>query len=65
MSIFRSHPRKYSMHTTRSWEFAGVEEEMKPENTRKEDIWLKSRYGKDVIVGLLDNGNFSILWTLI
>lgn len=53
------------MHTTRSWEFAGVEEEMKPENTRKEDIWLKSRYGKDVIVGLLDNGNFSILWTLI
>lgn len=56
VSIFRSHPRKYSMHTTRSWEFAGVEEEMKPENLRKEDLWLKSRYGKDVIVGLLDNG---------
>ncbi|KAH6825569.1 subtilase family protein [Perilla frutescens var. hirtella] len=56
VSIFRSHPQKYSMHTTRSWEFAGVEEAIKPENMKKEDIWLKSRYGKDVIVGLLDNG---------
>ncbi|XP_042008706.1 subtilisin-like protease SBT5.6 isoform X1 [Salvia splendens] len=57
VSVLRSHPRKYEIHTTRSWEFAGVEEAMKSsENMNKEDIWLKSSYGKDVIVGLLDNG---------
>lgn len=53
-SVFRSHPRKYSLHTTRSWEFAGVKEEGIKWN--KEDLWLKSRYGEDVIVGMLDNG---------
>ncbi|XP_041989846.1 subtilisin-like protease SBT5.6 [Salvia splendens] len=57
VSVFRSHPRKYEIHTTRSWEFAGVEEAIKKSaNLKREDIWLKSSYGKDVVVGLLDNG---------
>ncbi|XP_057764063.1 subtilisin-like protease SBT5.6 [Salvia miltiorrhiza] len=57
VSLFRSHPRKYEIHTTRSWEFAGVEEAMKKsENLNKDDLWLKSNYGKDVIVGFLDSG---------
>lgn len=60
MSVLRSHPRKYEIHTTRSWEFAGVEEAIKKSaNLKGEDIWLKSSYGKDVVVGLLDNGKFS------
>ncbi|KAL7129786.1 hypothetical protein ABFS83_13G091300 [Erythranthe nasuta] len=54
VSVFRSHPRKYSLHTTRSWEFAGLQYEAAKMN--KEDLLLKSRYGKDVIIGILDNG---------
>ncbi|KAL8460778.1 hypothetical protein ACS0TY_032329 [Phlomoides rotata] len=56
LSIFRSQPRKYSMHTTRSWEFAGLKESIKLKNSEKEDLLLKSRYGDSVIVGMLDNG---------
>ncbi|KAI3456089.1 hypothetical protein Pfo_012752 [Paulownia fortunei] len=56
VSVFRSHPRKYSLHTTRSWTFAGLQEARKWNNLKKEDLLLKSRYGKNVIVGMLDNG---------
>lgn len=44
------------MHTTRSWEFAGLKEATTWKNLEKEDLLIKSRYGKDVIVGMLDNG---------
>ncbi|XP_072993873.1 subtilisin-like protease SBT5.6 [Typha latifolia] len=45
---------KWSPHTTRSWEFMGFEEGLKG----TESDWLPSRakYGKDVIVGMLDSG---------
>ncbi|KAL2467362.1 subtilase family protein [Abeliophyllum distichum] len=56
VSVFRSHPKKYSLHTTRSWEFVGLEERTKPYYLKKEDLLLKSKYGNDVIVGMLDNG---------
>ncbi|KAL0442584.1 UNVERIFIED_CONTAM: Subtilisin-like protease SBT5.6 [Sesamum latifolium] len=56
VSVIRSNPAKYSMHTTRSWEFAGLRETTTGKNLEKEDLLLKSRYGKDVIVGMLDNG---------
>ncbi|XP_059623828.1 subtilisin-like protease SBT5.6 [Cornus florida] len=55
VSVYRSYPRKNSLHTTRSWEFVGLEEG-KQLNNLKEDILLKARYGKDIIVGLIDNG---------
>ncbi|KAL2484243.1 subtilase family protein [Forsythia ovata] len=55
VSVFRSHPKKYSLHTTRSWEFVGLEERTKPYFMKK-DLLLKSKYGNDVIVGMLDNG---------
>lgn len=60
--MIRSQPKKYSLHTTRSWEFVGLEEE--PEGYRKqfrtgENILSKAKYGKGVIVGLLDSGNNS------
>ncbi|KAK4440105.1 Subtilisin-like protease SBT5.6 [Sesamum alatum] len=57
VSVIRSNPRKYSMHTTRSWEFAGLQETATWKNLeKKEDLLIKSRYGEDVIVGILDNG---------
>lgn len=66
MSVYKSHPRKYSLHTTRSWEFAGVEGTPKTNKFNqddKDDILVKSKYGRDVIAGLVDTGmtssNFS------
>uniref|UniRef100_A0A7N2LS69 Uncharacterized protein n=1 Tax=Quercus lobata TaxID=97700 RepID=A0A7N2LS69_QUELO len=50
---------QYSLHTTRSWEFLGLEQgETKPikDSWRGGDLLSKARYGKDVIVGLLDTG---------
>lgn len=56
VSVFQSLPTKYSLHTTRSWEFSGLEEATDEMQLNKNNFLLKSRYGKDVIVGLLDNG---------
>ncbi|CAA0823687.1 subtilase family protein [Striga hermonthica] len=57
VSVFRSHPEKYSMHTTRSWEFSGLQESKKVSELDKDDyMLLKSRYGKNVIIGMLDSG---------
>ncbi|XP_059669406.1 subtilisin-like protease SBT5.6 [Cornus florida] len=55
VSVYRSYPRKYTLHTTRSWEFVGLEEGKQLKHS-KEDILLKARYGKDIIVGVMDNG---------
>ncbi|KAI3680863.1 hypothetical protein L6452_35640 [Arctium lappa] len=54
--VIPSHEREYSLHTTRSWEFVGLDEEVKPKDLDKEDLLLKSQYGKDVIVGMMDSG---------
>ncbi|KAL6991313.1 hypothetical protein U1Q18_009430 [Sarracenia purpurea var. burkii] len=56
VSVFPSHPGKYSLHTTRSWEFVGLEEGEKLKNVKNNDVLLQARYGKEVIVGLVDNG---------
>ncbi|PIN22581.1 Tripeptidyl-peptidase II [Handroanthus impetiginosus] len=56
VSVIRSHPGKYSLHTTRSWAFSGLEEGRKWKSLEKDDLLLKSRYGENVIVGMLDNG---------
>ena len=57
VSVFRSEPRKYSLQTTRSWEFVGLEEKQQLNQMNKEDFLLKARYGREIIVGLLDSGN--------
>ncbi|KAL3695422.1 hypothetical protein R1sor_009498 [Riccia sorocarpa] len=46
--------RKHHLHTTRSWEFLGLEDVNG--NVPKESLWAKSNYGKDVIIGVLDTG---------
>ncbi|XP_071715175.1 subtilisin-like protease SBT5.6 [Rutidosis leptorrhynchoides] len=56
VKVIPSHERKYSMHTTRSWEFAGLDEELQPSQLDRQDLLLKSQYGKDVIVGMMDSG---------
>ncbi|CAI0475255.1 unnamed protein product [Linum tenue] len=67
VSVIESRPRKYKPHTTRSWEFAGLNEAAtyNPQvsnrfDTEKsfmaEDLLHKAGYGKDVIVGILDSG---------
>lgn len=59
VSVFRSEPRKYSLQTTRSWEFVGLEKGEKEEHNYMNgggDLLLKAKYGKDVVVGLLDSG---------
>ncbi|KAL3520116.1 hypothetical protein ACH5RR_018265 [Cinchona calisaya] len=45
---------KYSLHTTRSWEFAGVEKSLNKFN--KDDLLIKSKFGRDVIAGVMDSG---------
>lgn len=50
------------LHTTRSWEFLGLERngQIPPES-----IWVKARFGEDVIIGNLDTGTIHILPLLL
>ena len=61
-SVYKSEPGKYSAHTTRSWQFVGLEETHKKkmsgdvDDDDDDDMLVKASYGKDVIVGVLDSG---------
>ncbi|KAG0544169.1 hypothetical protein BDA96_02G252100 [Sorghum bicolor] len=52
VSVFpnRGHP----LHTTRSWEFLGMEEE--GGRVRPGSIWAKAKFGEGVVIGNLDTG---------
>ncbi|XP_039016680.1 subtilisin-like protease SBT5.6 [Hibiscus syriacus] len=59
LSVFPSHGM-YSGHTSRSWEFVGLDEE-DGYSSRKlknggENLALRAKYGKDVIIGVMDSG---------
>ncbi|KAI6703540.1 hypothetical protein NL676_012676 [Syzygium grande] len=58
VSVIQSDPKKYSMHTTRSWEFLGLEGGKGPWNPTKMRGGLleKAKYGRGVIVGVMDSG---------
>ncbi|XP_050370550.1 subtilisin-like protease SBT5.6 [Argentina anserina] len=60
VSVWPSHPRKYTMHTTRSWQFVGIEEEEEgnywKHNQMGGDFLSKAGFGKNIIVGVLDSG---------
>lgn len=75
VSVYKTGPGKYTQHTTRSWEFVGLEEREKPTATNdfdiKDDVLIKARYGEQVIVGVIDSGkqaskqhNYKTTWTL-
>jgi len=51
VSIFLN--KKYELHTTRSWDFLGLE---RGGGFPKDSLWKKS-LGKDIIIGNLDTGN--------
>lgn len=59
VSVIESQPDKYSLQTTRSWEFSGVEETKEwnsVKNSKRDKLLFKSKYGKDIIIGVLDTG---------
>ncbi|KAJ3707947.1 hypothetical protein LUZ61_011652 [Rhynchospora tenuis] len=51
VSVFPS--RGYQLHTTRSWQFLGLESDG---NVGSNSLWSKAGYGKDTIIGNLDTG---------
>lgn len=68
VSVIPSHPKMYSLHTTRSWEFAGLKfpTNHRMDKKRKDrDLLLKAKYGKDVIIGLFDTGNVMLSFLCI
>ncbi|BFI42237.1 tRNA guanosine-2'-O-methyltransferase [Marchantia polymorpha subsp. ruderalis] len=52
VSVFPN--RKHILHTTRSWEFLGLEDS--EGKLTPNSLWNKSNFGKDVIIGVLDTG---------
>lgn len=57
VSVIESQPDKYALQTTRSWEFSGLGETEEWNSEKKIDnLLFKSKYGKDVIIGVLDTG---------
>lgn len=53
VSVFLN--RRHELHTTRSWDFLGLERENG--KIPKSSIWHKS-LGEDIIIGNLDTGNY-------
>uniref|UniRef100_A0ACD5Y155 Uncharacterized protein n=1 Tax=Avena sativa TaxID=4498 RepID=A0ACD5Y155_AVESA len=51
VSVFPN--RGHKLHTTRSWEFLGMEKEGR---VRANSIWAKARFGEGIIIGNLDTG---------
>ncbi|PUZ71199.1 hypothetical protein GQ55_2G295300 [Panicum hallii var. hallii] len=52
VSVFPN--RGHRLHTTRSWEFLGMEEE--GGRVRPGSLWAKARFGEGVVIGNLDTG---------
>ncbi|XP_043689285.1 subtilisin-like protease SBT5.4 [Telopea speciosissima] len=51
ISIFPN--REHQLHTTRSWDFLGLE---KNDAVQPGSLWEKARFGEDTIIGNLDSG---------
>lgn len=62
VTVIHSDPWKYSLQTTRSWEFLGLEGQMGDgawnwkHHGIRDGLWLRAKYGSEVIVGILDSG---------
>ncbi|QCD76929.1 Peptidase S8 [Vigna unguiculata] len=58
--VHKNQPKIYSLHTTRSWEFVGLDTPLNPwkENSDQKngDLLSRAQYGKDIIVGMIDSG---------
>jgi len=62
--VHKDQPKLYSLHTTRSWELVGFDRPLnaweQDSNRTKGDLLSRAKYGKDIIVGMIDNGNLSV-----
>lgn len=56
VSVFLN--KMYQLHTTRSWEFLGLE---RNGTVPKDSTWERARYGEGTIIGNLDSGKFHSL----
>ncbi|KAF9620626.1 hypothetical protein IFM89_013652 [Coptis chinensis] len=60
VQVTRNQPNAWSLHTTRSWEFMGLEGGREfgrsIDNKMRGNLHREANYGKDIIVGLLDSG---------
>lgn len=58
--VHKNQPRIYSLHTTRSWKFVGLDGPLSPleeeSNHTNGDLLSRAKYGKDIIVGMIDSG---------
>ena len=63
VSVYQSNPKKYSLHTTRSWEFLGLDTKPKYPWSGG-DLLSKAKYGEEVIVGVLDSGTYQFQFKL-
>ncbi|KAL5096990.1 hypothetical protein RYX36_001317 [Vicia faba] len=58
--VRKSERKIYSLHTTRSWKFVGLDRSFDPyeekSNETNGDLLAKGKYGQDIIVGMIDNG---------
>lgn len=61
VSVFPN--RGHRLHTTRSWEFLGMEEE--GGRVRPGSIWAKAKFGEGVVIGNLDTGNTTRTFILV
>ncbi|MED6133539.1 hypothetical protein PIB30_029233 [Stylosanthes scabra] len=68
VSVHKSKRRMYSLQTTRSWEFVGLEGPLNPnwgdyqessshqKINNGQDLLSRAKYGQHIIVGMIDNG---------
>ena len=52
VSVFLN--QKHELKTTRSWEFLGLE---RNGEIPADSLWVKARFGEDIIIGNIDTGN--------
>ncbi|CAL5409096.1 unnamed protein product [Camellia sinensis] len=63
ISVFKSEPKRYSLQTTRSWDFVNLLEQQGQHdftNTNNQQLLDKANYGEDVVVGVLDSAKGEI-----
>ncbi|KAK7245605.1 hypothetical protein RIF29_40452 [Crotalaria pallida] len=61
VNVQTNQPRMYSLQTTRSWKFVGLDEPLNPwaqesSNQTNGDLLSRAKYGEDIIVGMIDSG---------
>lgn len=61
--VHKNQPKIYSLHTTRSWNFVGLDGPLNPWEEESDhtdgNLLARAQYGKDIIVGMIDSGILS------